>query len=96
MAQSVGGTYIGAAALRENVYQNAKQSNESKDNIRGQGKDETVPRKKGWFVGCCSWFTSCCSWFTSWRPKFKLKIRQKSRERRQFRWKKIETEPDYS
>ena len=86
MAQFVAGTYIGVAAVREDVYLNATQYNETKDNIRGLDEDETVPRKKGWFVGWRSWFTR--------RPKFKLKIRQKSRQRRQFRWKKIK--PDYS
>jgi hypothetical protein len=79
MAQFVAAAHIGAVVVRENVYTNAQQANESNDNIRAQDEDETVPQKKDWLAN---------------RPKVKLKIREKRRQRQQFRWKKIK--PDYS
>jgi hypothetical protein len=74
MAQFVGGAYIGATAVREDFYLNAKHANEPKDNIRGQDTDEAVAQKTSWFKK---------------RPKVNLRIRETCTRRGQFRWKKI-------
>ena len=81
MAQFVGGAYIGATAVRQNFFSNAKYANEPKDQIRAQDEIETVPCKKRWYEK---------------RPKIKLGIREKQMQRKQFRWKRIKPEYNVS